>query len=60
MISDKGEDMYRERTFNNLMGMLFRPVDLPVFKRFIMSEISYGAVGKVILSYLFCLKRSSS
>ena len=47
MISDKGEDMYRERTFNNLMGMLFGPVDLPVFKRFIMSEISYGAVGKM-------------
>ena len=55
MISDKGEEMQTERTFNNSMGMLFGPVSLPTFKRFIVSKISYGAVGEmkdILRSYI--------
>ncbi len=47
MISNKGEEIQAERIFNNLMGILLGPVDLPTFKRFIISETAYGAVGEM-------------
>ena len=55
MISDRDEEIQTERIFNSLMGILFGPVDLPTFKRFIISEISYGAVGEMknVLSFIF-------
>ncbi len=47
MISDKGGEIQPERAFSNLMGIIFGPVDLPTFKRFIISETSYGALGEM-------------
>ena len=45
MICDKGEKKYGEIIFNNFMGILLGPMDLPDFKAFITSDTSNGAVG---------------
>ena len=36
---------YKHRTFNNLIGMLYRPTDLPIFNEFI--KISIAEEGKI-------------
>ena len=47
MIWDSGEEICGERIFNNFMGILLGPIDLPVFSTSIISAISWGAVGVI-------------
>ena len=41
------EDILEERIFNSFIGMLLGPKDLPVFRRSITSETSWGAAGVI-------------
>ena len=47
MIWDSGEEICGDRIFNNFMGILLGPKDLPVLSTFMISTISRGAVGVI-------------
>ena len=46
-ISEKGCEIYKQRDFNNLIGMLYGPTDLPTFNEFIKISISVAEEGKI-------------